>query len=85
MGQQVGTSTIEARRERVVQALLILEGTAVLGTDGDERMVLGGLKELRDSGFGRLEVVVVNHRVEGINSTRTLKRKDLETVPRRQG
>ena len=67
-----------------MQALLILEGTAVLGTDDDERMVLGGLKELRDSGFGRLEVVVVSHRVEGINSTRTLKRKDLTVSPRRR-
>ena len=84
MGQQVGTPTIEARRERVVQALLILEGTAVLGTDDDERMVLRGLRELRDSGFGRLEVVIVNHRVEGINSTRTLKRKDV-AVSRRAG
>ena len=83
MGQQVGTHTIEARRERVVQALLILEGAAVLGTDDDERMVLGGLKELRDSGFGRLEIVVVNHRVEGINSTRTLKRKDLPLSERK--
>ena len=75
MGQEVAAPSVE-RRERVFQALLILVGAAQLGTDEDEREVLRELRGLLDSGFGRLEIIVVGHRVEGINPTRTRKRKD---------
>lgn len=75
MGPEVAPS-VKTRRERVFQALLILVGAAQLGTDEDEREVLRELRDLRNSGFGRLEIIVVGHRVEGINPTRTRKRKD---------
>ncbi|KKM09652.1 hypothetical protein LCGC14_1722650 [marine sediment metagenome] len=76
MGDKVNAAAVETREKRVVQALLILVGAAQLGTDEDETEVLGDLRQLVDYGYGRLEVVVVDHRIEGINPTRTRKRRD---------
>ncbi|KKL47579.1 hypothetical protein LCGC14_2334110 [marine sediment metagenome] len=82
MGSEVEAPPVETRKKRVVQALLILTGAAQLGTDEDEREVLGDLRELVDYGYGRLEVIVVDHRVEGINPTRTKKRRDWAKSPK---
>ncbi len=82
MGPEVEAPSIDTRQKRVVQALLILTGAADLGLDEDEREVLADLRGLREAGYGRLEVIVVDHRVEGINPTRTRKRRDWAKSPK---
>ncbi|MQY64085.1 MAG: hypothetical protein GH143_07265 [Calditrichaeota bacterium] len=73
---------MEARKARVLQALRILSGDGAPETDPEEACLLREFREIRESGFGRLEVIVVDHRIEGINPTRTLKRKNLGLPPK---
>ncbi len=82
MGPEVEAPSVETRQKRVVQALLILTGAANLGLDEDEREVLADLRGVREAGYGRLEVIVVDHRVEGINPTHTKKRRDWAKSPK---
>ena len=71
---------LEARKARVVQALHILTGEVAI-MDEEERALVGDFRELRDYGWGRMEVIVVDHHMEGINWTKTKKRKDLIFSP----
>ena len=64
MGEEIDTDSIEARKERVLQA-------------EEKRAILKEYDELCAFGYGRMEVVVVAHHLEGINQTRHMKRKDL--------
>jgi len=82
MGETLTVPTLEARKARVLQALRILAGDGVPETDPEEAIVLREFREIRESGFGRLEVVVVDHQVERVNPTRTKKRKDLGLPPK---
>jgi len=75
MGQE-----IEARRQRVLQALYVLTGKEPPLTT-EERVIIGEFREVCSFGYGRIEVVVVAHRMEGINSTLHKKRKDLIISP----
>ncbi|KKL82281.1 hypothetical protein LCGC14_1986300 [marine sediment metagenome] len=75
MGQEL--TTFEARKARVLQALRVLSGDGVREVDQEEQAVLGRFRELRESGFGRLEVILLDHQVEGINTTRSMKRREL--------
>ena len=79
---------MEARQERVLQALRILVGDgAPLTTDAEKAIIMEEkainkeYREVREFGFGRMEVVVVAHRLEGINPTFHKKRKDLISSP----
>ena len=72
---------MEDRRERVLQALLILAGDGVPLITEEKRAVLKEFDELCSFGYGRMEVVVVAHQLEGINSTPHKKRKDLLITP----
>ena len=68
---------MEARKERVLQALHILVGNKAPSINEDERAIIGEYRELCAFGYGRIEIVVVAHRMEGINPTKHRKRKDL--------
>jgi len=68
---------MEARRERVLQALHILIGKERPLINEEESAIISEYRELCSFGYGRMEVVVVAHRMEGINSTQHKKRKDL--------
>ena len=88
MGDEIVEISMDARRERVLQALHILVGDgAPLTTDEEkaiiqeEKVINRQYREVREFGFGRLEVVVVAHRLEGINPTFHKKRKDLISSP----
>ncbi len=72
---------MEARKERVLQALHILAGDGVPLTTDEEKVIISEYRELCSFGYGRLEVVVVAHRLEGINPTKHKKRKDLFPSP----
>jgi len=72
---------MEARRERVLQALRILEGDGVPLITEEKRAILKEYDELCTFGYGRMEVVVVAHHLEGINPTKHMKRKDLLISP----
>lgn len=74
--------SLDVRKARVLQALRILSGDGVPETDPEEQVVLREFREIRNSGFGRLEVVVVDHQVERVNPTPTKKRKDLGLPPK---
>ena len=76
MGEEIVEFSMEARKERVLQALHILTGEALLTSD-EERAIIKEYRELCSFGYGRMEVVVVAHHLEGINPTRHMKRKDL--------
>jgi len=82
MGEALTVPTLEDRKARVLQALRILSGDGVPDIDQEEQVVLREFREIRESGFGRLEVIVVDHQVERVNPTRTLKRKDLGLPPK---
>jgi len=81
MGETLTVPTLEDRKARVLQALRILAGDGI--PDPEEAIVLREFREIRESGFGRLEVIVVDPQVERINPTSTLKRKDLGLPPKR--
>ena len=68
---------MEARRERVLQALRILIGEEALLTNEEERAIIKEWRELCSFGFGRMEVVAVAHQMDGLNCTKHKKRKDL--------
>ena len=72
---------MEDRRERVLQALHILVGDRSALTTDEEKAIIKEYRELCSFGYGRMEVVVVAHRLEGINPTRHKKRKDLLISP----
>jgi len=81
MGEEIVESSIEARKERVLQALHILEGDGVPLITEEKRAILKEYDELCTFGYGRMEVVVVYHHLEGINKTKHMKRKDLLISP----
>jgi len=62
---------------RVLLALRLLSGEDIPVLDDEERWLLDEFRELRDWGFGRMDVALVNHQVESINPTKHKKRKDL--------
>lgn len=68
---------LDTRKSRVLHALRILDGDGAPEPDPEEAVLLHEFRQLRQHGFGRLEVIVVDRRIEGINPTRTKKRKDL--------
>ena len=72
---------MEDRRERVLQALHILGGDGAALTTDEEKAIIKEYRELCSFGYGRMEVVVVAHHLEGINPTRHKKRKDLLISP----
>lgn len=76
MGQEVTTIPLEVRKERVIQALHILLGHGLPRVDEEENAILGQFRELRQFGYGRMEVIVVSHRMDGVNWTKHMKRKD---------
>jgi len=81
MGEEVNSYSMEARKERVLQALHILSGDGVPLITEDKRAILKEYDELCTFGYGRMEVVVVAHHLEGINPTKHKKRKDLLISP----
>jgi len=81
MGQEVTSYSMEARRGRVLQALRILVGEREPLINEDERAIIDEYRELCTFGYGKMEVVVVAHRMEGINPTLHKKRKDLIISP----
>lgn len=81
MGEKIAGSNMEARKERVLQALHILAGDGAPLTTEEERVIIKEYRELCSWGFGRIEVVVVAHRLEGLNPTYHKKRKDLNISP----
>jgi len=72
---------MEARRERVLQALHILDGDEAALTTDEEKVIIKEYRQLCSFGYGRMEVVVVAHQLEGISPTRHMKRKDLLISP----
>ena len=81
MGEEIDTDSMEARKERVLQALHILTGEEAPLISDEERVIIKEYRELCSFGYGRMEVVVVAHRLEGINPTFHKKRKDLLASP----
>jgi len=81
MGEEIVEITMETRRERVLQALHILCGDGILLPTDEEQAIIREYREVRDFGFGRIEAVVVAHRLEGVNPTFHKKRKDLISSP----
>jgi len=81
MGGEIAEISIEARKERVLQALHILTGAGIPFLTEEKRAVLKEYDELCAFGYGRMEVVVVAHHLEGINPTFHKKRKDLVFPP----
>ena len=81
MGEEVNSYTMEDRRERVLQALRILAGEEAPLINDEEKAILKEYRELCEFGYGRMEVVVVAHHLEGINPTKHKKRKDLLISP----
>ncbi|KKM83106.1 hypothetical protein LCGC14_1312780 [marine sediment metagenome] len=72
---------MEDRRERVLQALRILADGPLITEE--KRAILEQYDELCSFGYGRMEVVVVAHQLEGINPTFHKKRKDLIISPKK--
>lgn len=70
-------NSVDAKRARVIQALHILTGEKALLITEEERAILKEYRELCTFGYGRMEIVVVDHHLEGINPTKHMKRKDL--------
>jgi len=77
MGQEIDFYSMEARRERVLKALHVLVGKDTSLLSDEEKSIIDNYRELCGFGFGRMEVVVVAHRLEGVNWTKHMKRKDL--------
>ena len=81
MGEEIVDMSMEARQERVLLALHILTGDGVPLITEEKRALLKEYDELCSFGYGRMEVVVVDHRLEGINPTFHKKRKNLVSSP----
>jgi len=77
MGEEIVEFSMEARKERVLQALHILTGEEAPLTTDEEKAIIKEYRGLCSFGYGRMEVVVVAHHLEGINPTKHKKRKDL--------
>ncbi len=77
MALEIDPSSIEARQRRVRQALNILIGKAPPWTNEEESAILSEYREICDHGYGRIEVIVVDHRMEVVNVTKLKKRRDL--------
>ncbi|MBA7616266.1 hypothetical protein ES703_23562 [subsurface metagenome] len=77
MGQTIAVSDLEARKVRVLLALRLLSGEDIPVLDEDERWLLDEFRDVRDWGYGRVEVILVKHRIDGINPTKHKKRRDL--------
>ncbi len=45
--------------------------------DDDELAILACYREVRDHGFGRFEVIVVDHKMRPINQTKILKAEEI--------
>lgn len=45
--------------------------------DGDDEAVLNVFKEIRQWGFGKMEVNVLHHQLDTVHKVQTFKRKDL--------
>ncbi len=79
----IGDSS-DVRQARVITALHVLVGT--MGTrvvnppqrlDDDELAILNVFRDVRRSGFGKVEISVINHQMDTVHKGFTLKRKDL--------
>ena len=81
MGEEIAVDNMESRRERVLQAFHILVGDKASLLTDEENAIIGEYRALRNFGFGRMEVIVVAHRMEGVNWTQHKKRKDLINTP----
>lgn len=68
-------------RSRVMLALLILDKRINVQLDEEELAVIKEFREVRDGGYGRLEVRLVNGQIESCDSIRHKKRKDLNISP----
>jgi len=77
MGETIEFYSMEARRERVLKALHILIGEETPLISEEESSIIDNYRELCGFGFGKMEVIVVAHRLEGVNFTKHKKRKDL--------
>ncbi len=74
-----GASPNSVDAKRAIQALhIILTGEKAPLITEEERAILKEYRELCAFGYGRMEVVVVAHHLEGINPTKHMKRKDLK-------
>jgi len=83
MGEEIVEFSMEDRRQRVLQALHILAGDGAALTTDEEKAIIKEYREICSFGYGRMEVVVVAHHLEGINPTRHMKRKDLLNFPQK--
>jgi len=88
MGEEIVEITMEARKERVLQALHILTGDGIPLITEEEQAIIREIaaialeyRDVREFGYGRIEAVVVGHRLEGVNPTFHKKRKDLISSP----
>ena len=77
MGEEIVEFSMEDQKERALQAFHILTGEEAPLTTDEEKAIIKEYRELCSFGYGRMEVVVVAHHLEGINQTRHMKRKDL--------
>jgi len=77
MAQTIDVSDLEARRVRVLLALRLLSGEDIPVLDDEERWLLDEFRGARNWGYGRMEVVLVRHQIDGINVTHHKKRRDL--------
>lgn len=81
MGKEIDADSMEGRKKRVLQALNILIGEESPLITEDESAIIGEYRALSSFGFGRMEVVVVAHRMDGVNLTYHKKRRDLIISP----
>jgi len=81
MGKEIDADSMEGRKERVLQALDILIGKERPLITEDERAIIGEYRALSSFGFGRMEIIVVAHRMDGVNLTYHKKRRDLIISP----
>lgn len=77
MGQTIKVTTLEAAKVRMTLALRLLGGEDIPVLDEEEKILVSEFRGLRDWGFGRIEIIVVNKQLDGINTTRHKKRQDL--------
>jgi hypothetical protein len=62
-------------------ALNILTGSTAIPETDEEGALLDQYRKVRKFGFGKVEVVIVAGRLEGLNLTLHKKRKDLKISP----
>lgn len=82
MGQEI-SANLEASKARVLLALQIMTGEGTPGMFEEEKGIILQYRELRSHGWGKMEVSVVDHHLETLNATRTLKRKDFVNCPKK--